>query len=63
MYPTECLNMITASGLPLHKLTLKVGSPVMVLCNHRSLPEYVRPCHPPHQQSGGGYHSTVGSLG
>jgi hypothetical protein len=33
MYPTEYLNMITASGLPLHKLTLKVGSPVMVLCN------------------------------
>jgi ATP-dependent exoDNAse (exonuclease V) alpha subunit len=33
MYPTEYLNMITASGLPLHKLTLKVGSPVMVLHN------------------------------
>jgi ATP-dependent DNA helicase PIF1 len=33
MYPTEYLNMITASGLPLHKLTLKVGSPVMVLRN------------------------------
>jgi hypothetical protein len=33
MYPTEYINMITASGLPLHKLTLKVGSPVMVLCN------------------------------
>jgi ATP-dependent DNA helicase PIF1 len=33
MYPTEYLNSINASGLPLHKLTLKVGSPVMVLCN------------------------------
>jgi hypothetical protein len=33
IYPTEYLNMITASGLPLHKLTLKVGSPVMVLHN------------------------------
>jgi ATP-dependent DNA helicase PIF1 len=33
MYPTEYLNMITASGLPLHKLALKIGSPVMVLCN------------------------------
>jgi hypothetical protein len=33
MYPIEYLNMITASGLPLHKLTLKVGSPVMVLRN------------------------------
>jgi ATP-dependent DNA helicase PIF1 len=33
MYPTEYFNMITASGLPLHKLTLKVGSPVMVLRN------------------------------
>jgi ATP-dependent DNA helicase PIF1 len=33
MYPTEYLNMITASGLPIYKLTLKVGSPVMVLRN------------------------------
>jgi hypothetical protein len=33
MYPTEYLNMITASGLSLHKITLKVGSPVMVLRN------------------------------
>jgi ATP-dependent DNA helicase PIF1 len=34
MYPSEYLNMITtSSGLPLHKLTLKVGSPVMVLHN------------------------------
>ena len=33
MYPTEYLNEIRASGLPLHKLTLKVGSPVMVLRN------------------------------
>ena len=33
MYPTEYLNAITASGLPLHKLTLKIGSPVMVLHN------------------------------
>jgi hypothetical protein len=33
MYPTEYLNMITASGLPLHKLVLKIGSPVMVLHN------------------------------
>jgi ATP-dependent DNA helicase PIF1 len=31
MSPYKYLNMITASGLPLHKLTLKVGSPVMVL--------------------------------
>jgi hypothetical protein len=33
MYPTEYLNIIIASGLPLHKLALKIGSPVMVLCN------------------------------
>jgi ATP-dependent DNA helicase PIF1 len=33
MYPTEYLNMITASGLRLHKLVLKIGSPVMVLHN------------------------------
>jgi ATP-dependent DNA helicase PIF1 len=33
MYPTEYLHMITVFGLPLHKLTLKVGSPVMVLRN------------------------------
>ena len=33
MYPTEYLNTITVSGLLLHKLTLKIGSPVMVLCN------------------------------
>jgi hypothetical protein len=33
MYPTEYLNIITASGLPLHKLVLNIGSPVMVLRN------------------------------
>src|SRR5580658_1394804 len=33
MYPPEQLNMINLSGLPLSKLTLKVGCPVMVLCN------------------------------
>jgi PIF1-like helicase/Helicase len=33
MYPTEYLNSINASGLPLSKLTLKKGCPVMVLRN------------------------------
>ena len=33
MYPVEYLNKITLSGMPLAKLTLKVGSPVMVLHN------------------------------
>jgi len=32
-YPTEYLNTINASGLPLAKLALKVGCPVMVLRN------------------------------
>jgi ATP-dependent exoDNAse (exonuclease V) alpha subunit len=33
LYPVEYLNSITCSGLPLHKLQLKVGCPVMVLRN------------------------------
>lgn len=33
MYPTEYLNSINVSGLPLSKLSLKVGCPVMVLRN------------------------------
>jgi ATP-dependent exoDNAse (exonuclease V) alpha subunit len=33
MYPVEYLNSITCSGLPLHKLQLKVGCPVMILRN------------------------------
>ena len=33
MYPIEYLNTIQCSGLPLAKLTLKIGCPVMVLCN------------------------------
>jgi hypothetical protein len=30
-YPVEYLNSINASGLPLSKLTLKIGCPIMVL--------------------------------
>jgi hypothetical protein len=33
MYPVEYLNSINCSGLPLHKLELKKGCPVMVLRN------------------------------
>src|SRR6202012_756032 len=32
-YPTEFLNTIKASGLPLAKLCLKIGCPIMVLRN------------------------------
>ena len=32
-YPVEFLNNITASGLPPNKITLKVGSPVVLLSN------------------------------
>ena len=32
-YPTEYLNSLTASGLPLAKLTLKPGCPIMLLRN------------------------------
>jgi ATP-dependent exoDNAse (exonuclease V) alpha subunit len=32
-YPVEYLNSINCSGLPLHKLRLKVGCPVMILRN------------------------------
>jgi hypothetical protein len=32
-YPTEYLNSLTASGLPLSKLTLKTGCPIMLLRN------------------------------
>jgi ATP-dependent DNA helicase PIF1 len=33
MYPVEYLNSINCSGLPLHKLDLKAGCPVIVLRN------------------------------
>jgi hypothetical protein len=33
MYPVEYLNSINASGLPLSKLRLKIGAPVMILRN------------------------------
>ena len=33
LYPVEYLNSIRCSGLPLHKLQLKVGCPVMILQN------------------------------
>ena len=36
MYPAEYLNSINVSGLPLSKLSLKVGCPVMVLRNLNS---------------------------
>ena len=31
MYPVEYLNSINCSGLPLAKLTLKIGCPIMIL--------------------------------
>lgn len=33
LYTTEFLNSISCSGLPQHKLTLKVGTPIMLLRN------------------------------
>ena len=33
LYPSEYLNLINCSGLPLAHLALKVGAPVMVLRN------------------------------
>lgn len=32
-YSTEYLNSINASGIPLSELTLKIGCPIMILCN------------------------------
>ncbi|GJT76783.1 DNA helicase [Tanacetum coccineum] len=33
LYPIEYLNTITFPGFPPHELELKVGSPIMMLCN------------------------------
>ncbi|KAF7807013.1 ATP-dependent DNA helicase PIF1-like [Senna tora] len=33
VYTTEFLNTISGSGLPYHQLKLKVGAPIMLLCN------------------------------
>ena len=32
-YPTDFLNSITPSGMPLHSMTLKVGAPAFLLKN------------------------------
>ena len=39
-YPTDFLNSVTLSGMPPHAMTLKVGVPVMLLCNLRAGPGY-----------------------
>ena len=35
-YPTDFLNSVTLSGMPPHAMTLKVGAPVILLCNLRA---------------------------
>ena len=37
-YPTDFLNSITLSGMPPHSMTLKVGTPVILLRNLRGGP-------------------------
>ena len=39
-YLTDFLNSVTLSGMPPHAMTLKVGAPVMLLCNLRAGPGY-----------------------
>jgi ATP-dependent exoDNAse (exonuclease V) alpha subunit len=34
--PQECLNTLTLSGMPVHKLTLKIGCPIILLRNVNS---------------------------
>ncbi|XP_028790715.1 ATP-dependent DNA helicase PIF1-like [Neltuma alba] len=42
LYTTEFLNSINCSGLPPHKLSLKVGAPIMLL---RNINQASRPCN------------------
>ena len=41
LYAVEYLNSLEFSGLPSHKLTLKVGAPVMLLRNINKKKDYI----------------------
>ena len=60
-YPVEFLNTVNLSGMPLSKLELKIGAPVMILRNIDPSHGLCNGACPDTRRSTGGYVVKIGS--